>query len=500
MGQDSRTLLDEPAGSARHLRTWLAGLLRPYRSRRLRLRELSELNAALFDTVGAILMVLDRQGCIVRFNRAAQDFVGYGFEQVRGRPFFWARFLPQDQRQAVLDVFARLLGGEGLARHDNPWVGRHGEQRMFEWHNSLLRDAAGRTQYVVTLGVDVTEARRAIEQARDSEARYRNLVESARDAILLADDDGCFALVNRSCIDLLGAAQAQDLLGRRVLDFVAESSRQRVGQRWQQLREEGGSVPPAPIRVRRLDGAEVEVESVASAYVAGGRTNVHVVLRDLGERRRLEREVVEAATAEQERIGREIHDGIGQRLTALGLLCAGLKRRLLREQRTEDADAAEMLLQEMQTATSELRLLARGLSPIRIDNGSLGSALQELVDGVARSTGLPCRLRLQGDVAGLDDSRATQLYRIAQEALNNAVKHARASSVEVELEVGQGRACLVVRDDGIGLAQSRHDGLGMSTMRHRAALIGASLDVDSVPGAGCSVRCCCRLAVAAPGV
>ncbi len=459
-------------------------------SRRMQLRELSELNAALFDTVGAILMVLDRQGCIVRFNRAAQEFVGYDFEQVRGRRFFWTRFLPPDQLDSVREVFAQLLAGRELARHDNPWVGSDGRQRMFEWHNSLLRDARGRVQYVVTLGVDVTQARRAMEMARDSEAGYRNLVESARDAILLADCDGRVALVNRSCIELLGGRGADELLGRLAIDFVAESSRRLVEQRWRLLCEQGGSVPAATIRMRRLDGSQFDVESVASAYLSAGRPSVHVILRDLGERRRLEREIVEAATAEQERIGREIHDGIGQRLTALGLLCAGLQRRLQRDGRDADAQAAELLLQELQTTTAEARMLARGLSPIRIDNATLAAALRELVDGAARSTGLRCELALHGDVSGLDDGVATQLYRIAQEALNNAVKHSRARVVCVELDVRGGRACLVVRDDGIGLEGARDDGLGMSTMRHRAALIGGALDVQSTGDGGTVVRCC----------
>lgn len=481
-------------GKFRHfVQARLAAFSRRYRARRMRLRELTELHAALFDTVGPMIMVLDRDGCIVHFNRAAQDFVGCSFEQVRDRPFVWTRFLPVEQRDAVLDVFEGLFEGRDFARHDNAWVGRDGEPRMFQWHNSLLREPGGRAHYLVTLGVDVTEARLAVEQARDSQARYRHLVESARDAILLADGAGRFELVNRSCIELLGAERAQELLGRQVVDFVAASSLASVERRWRQLLEQGGSVPPLVIRMRRLDGTEVEVESVASAYLAGGRHNVHVVLRDLGERRRLEREVVEAATAEQERIGREIHDGIGQKLTGLGLLCAGLRQRLLRERHEEAAAAADMLLQELQTATAEVRMLARGLSPIRIDNGSLGAALQGLADSVACSAGLVCELVLHGDVPGLDEGVATQLYRIAQEALNNAVKHAGARRLAVELEVRGAHACLQVRDDGIGLAQARHDGLGMSTMRHRAALIGASLEVESAPGAGTRVRCCCAL-------
>ncbi len=476
-----------------------ARLAREHLRQRRSLQGLSELSSALFDTVGAMLMVLDREGCIVRFNRAAQEFVGHGFDAVRERPMFWIRFLPPACRDEVVGVFRRLLDGDAMPRYDNPWVDRQGRERMFEWHNSLLRDADGQVRYLVTLGVDVTEARDAAGRLRDSESRYRNLVEHAHDAILLIDADARVALVNPAGVALLGARSPQQLLGVPVLDIVAPASRARVAQRMGMLQAGQASVPASTVRMLRLDGAEVEVESVASADLSGGARKLHVILRDLGERRRLEREVVEAAGAEQERIGREIHDGLGQRLTALGLACAALQRSLTRAGQAQHAQAAGRLLQDLQQATTEARDLARGLSPIRLETGSIGVALRELVEGVGRSSGLACRLDLQGEPGEVDDEVATQLYRIVQEALHNAVKHAQARRIEVQLQVRRGCASLLVRDDGVGLEASRTDGLGMLTMRHRAALVGGTLEIVSAPDAGTSVRCRCAARGAAQG-
>ncbi len=458
-----------------------------------RLRELAELNTALFDTVGAVLMVLDRHGRIVRFNRTAREFFGCSFEAIRDRPRVWTRFVPADRQDEVQDVFTRLLHGEEVPSHENPWIDRAGQARMFEWHNSTLRDDSGQVLYVITFGVDVTEARRAQELSSISEARYRNLVEHAPDAIVQVDADGRFALVNQACVALLGAVSAQQLLGRGVLEFVAPAWRGRVGERVRSLRERGGAVPALSLRMLRLDGSEVEVESVAAAWRAAGQVYLHVILRDLSERRRLEREVVEAATAEQERIGREIHDGIGQKLSALGMLSASLQRRLEREQHTQAAQAADRLVQELQAASAEARLLARGLSPIRLDHGSLLIALHELAASVGASSGVHCELSVRGSLVGLDEALATHLYRIAQEALNNAAKHARAGHVEMVLQAQPRQVCLSVRDDGSGLAASRQEGLGLSIMRHRAALMGGWLEVESVPGVGTTVRCCCAI-------
>ncbi len=346
--------------------------------------EIAELNSALFDTVGAVLMVLDREGCIVRFNRAAQELTGYGFEELRDRPYFWTRFLPGNCQDEVLEVFRRLCEGEEIPAHDNPWLNRAGEPRLFEWRNTMLRDARGRVSHVITLGVDVTQARLDEARLRDSEQR---------------------------------------------------------------------------------------------------------ILRELAERQRLERQVVEIGTAEQERIGREIHDGLGQQLTALALLCATLRQGLAREGHAAAAESVAHLERRLQGATAEARALARGLSPIRMDGSSLSTALRALVNDAGAGSALKFELRVDGSAPGLDESVATHLYRIVQEALHNALKHARAHQVSIELELDDERVRLEVRDDGVGLPRSRQDNLGLPIMRHRAALIGAVLQVESTPSEGTVVRC-----------
>ena len=361
----------------------LGMLLRERHRHGRRLLEIAGFNSALFDTVGALLLVIDREGRIVRLNRAAQDFMGDEPEQLRRQPFHWARHLPPEQRDEVLSVFARLFDGQAIPRYDNPWLDSAGQQHLLEWRNTVLHDRSGRARYVITLGVDVTEARGAEARQRESE------------------------------------------------------------------------------------------------------------LRELSERRRLELEIVRIGTAEQERIGREIHDGLGQQLTALGMLCASLQRRLAAQGQLQEIDTLQLIQRHLQAATSEARSMARGLSPMRIDGSSLGQALQALVDDVHRGTGVSCRFAMRGDSAGIDEEVATHLYRIAQEALNNALKHARAMQVAVQLDATPYRVRVLVRDDGVGLGASPRDNLGMPIMRHRAAVIGAMLRVDSSP-AGTTVRCTWR--------
>ena len=344
----------------------------------------AEWNTVLFDTVGALVMVLDRDGCIVRCNRTAQEFMGYSPSEVRGRPYFWTRFLPRSCHAEVLEVFRRLCAGEDIPIHDNPWLNRSGETRLFEWRNTVLRDADGQATHVITLGVDVTQARLDAARLHDGEQRLR---------------------------------------------------------------------------------------------------------RELAERRRLERQVVDIASAEQARIGREIHDGLGQQLTALNMLCASLRQRLERDGQAAAADALERLQQRLQDAASQARALARGLSPLRVNGVSLKEAIRALVDDAAAGSDMAFELQLDDAAPDLEDNVSMHLYRIAQESLHNALKHARASRVSVELRLVGECVRLEVRDDGVGLPTGSRHSLGLPIMHHRAALIGATLQVESSADTGTIVRC-----------
>jgi len=126
-----------------------------------------DFSARLIDTAASLVMVVDRQGSVSRINAATQDFTGYRFEDMQGQPFFWARFLPPPQRPEVASLFASIMAGELPPRQKNPWVHRDGSQRLFDWSNSLLRDASGQVSHWVTIGIDITDL---VQATRDAQA------------------------------------------------------------------------------------------------------------------------------------------------------------------------------------------------------------------------------------------------------------------------------------------------------------------------------------------
>lgn len=211
------------------------------------------------------------------------------------------------------------------------------------------------------------------------------------------------------------------------------------------------------------------------------------------ERQRLEKQVLEIGTGEKRRIGQEIHDGLGQELTGLGYLATSLHRKLQAAGSKEGKTAAE-LAKGIPRVLGQVQAIVKGLVPLEIGAEDLLPALQALTANVEERTGISCSFQSSDSVRVRDDNAAVQLYRIAQEAVTNAVKHGQAKHIEVAIRADRGRTILEVRDDGAGITPGaeKAPGSGMHIMRYRARAIGGTLDVKSRAGGGTTV--CCSLA------
>ncbi len=215
----------------------------------------------------------------------------------------------------------------------------------------------------------------------------------------------------------------------------------------------------------------------------------HVMLRE-----QTEALAAQMESQEQLRVARDLHDGLGQRVSAIAMLAHRL-RGSLEERGSEEAEAAARLSATIEEAKIELRALVRGLMPVYPDSEGLVDALYRLVEESGRASGVPCSIESNLTVQIEDAFVTRHLYFIAQEALRNALRHAKPSRVVVRLAESDGRIELSVRDDGIGIspADGPEEGCGLRIMRHRAALLAARLVVDSIPGNGTTVKCLLRI-------
>jgi len=214
------------------------------------------------------------------------------------------------------------------------------------------------------------------------------------------------------------------------------------------------------------------------------------ILRDISERKQLEREVLEIAAQEQQRIGQELHDSIGQELTGLSLLADTLVDRL-ENTSPGDLEIAAKVRDGLLNVHQQVRALSRGLIPVEVDPEGLRVALEDLAFRTEDQSGVACVLHCSGPVGVADSVTATHLFRIAQEAVSNALRHGRPRNIVIELHAKPGTLTLNVQDDGAGLAHSLGEGkgLGIRLMRYRAGTVGGTLTVGPAAGGGMTVRC-----------
>jgi signal transduction histidine kinase len=215
-----------------------------------------------------------------------------------------------------------------------------------------------------------------------------------------------------------------------------------------------------------------------------------VVLSDITSRKLLEKQIAEVSDREQRRIGQDLHDSLCQHLVSVAFAGELLRENLARHKLAEAAQA-ETIVEMVNQGISEARNLARGLYPVRLEVDGLASALEELAAGTQARAGVACRFSCDAPVCIFDEAAGSNLYRIAQEAVNNAVKHAGCRTISIGLDAVEEEVTLTVKDDGVGFpgAAGRQGGMGLSIMNYRAKMIGASLDIRRGAGGGTIVTC-----------
>jgi PAS domain S-box-containing protein len=224
--------------------------------------------------------------------------------------------------------------------------------------------------------------------------------------------------------------------------------------------------------------------------VPSGAAEVLVIIRDFTAQRRLEQEVLTISSSEQQRIGKDLHDDLGQLLTGLGFLAQALEHKLAQKAPAEAADAGQ-ISQLAALALAHTRTLARGLFPAELATTGLVPALQELAYNVEKLFRISCTVHADEGLQCFKSTVAEQVYRLVQEAVSNAAKHGRAKSIVISLSATQSGTIVKVQDNGIAipLGALKEPGLGIRIMRYRAHCIGAELDIRPAPECGTTVTC-----------
>jgi PAS domain S-box-containing protein len=402
-------------------------------------------------------------------------------------------------------------------RHDSARNGDHKLQAVL--NNLQLHQAE--------LEMQNEELRRAQSELAQAHDRFQDLYDFAPVGYLTFDDKGAILEVNLTAAKMLGVPR-QKLVGQKLSHFIARDSQDHFHRHRQHVFSEGAP-GECELALRRADGESlvVQMQSVAFCHPISQALQSRTALMDVAERKRaedalkemaaqleervaqrtaeltranerlraemaehkrLEREILEIREREQQRIGRDLHDGLGQHLHGVSYFCA-LLRAKLKEKSLPEAAEAGRIVQLLADAVKLSHDVAAGLQPVQSGPKGLVSAVRHLAAHIRTVYSVDCRFHGPKDLSLDDHAAATHLYRIVQEAVHNAVKHGRPSRIRISLLPRHGRLFLRVADNGAGLPQIRRrsKSMGLQIMQSRADALGGSLAVKRARGGGTEV-------------
>lgn len=487
----------------------------------------------ILDDLDVWLNVHDAEYNMLVWNRAAERLSGYPAEEVLGHARVWDWCYPDAEYRRTIIARARGIVEEGVVvgGFQNEIVCRDGKRRCMSWNSSRIVDDDGTVRGAIVVGYEVTE----LQRSRDKLRRLNEELSVLYDVASVASEsvelsvtlDRCLERVLRALpadgglIHVLEVSPAADGEARLVLaahsgvdgallrlvraapasGLVGEIFSTGEPLRLDDLRLDERVSPEAlasgvvsfagvPMRAR---GRTLGVFSLLSSEPGGFSDEDLPLLVSVGDQigltvdhARLQDQAARVAVLEERRrLARELHDAVSQSLYSLTLFAEAGRRHLSRGELDQAEENLERLAQTSQETFREMRLLVHELRPLELEERGLEGALRRRLEAVEGRTGVEFDLEIENGLV-LPGRQEEALYRVAQEALNNTLRHARAKRVVISVTREDSTTRLEVRDDGIGfdpLAAGR-GGLGLRSIRERVDRIDGSLDVDSRPGGG----------------
>ncbi|MBB5037610.1 PAS domain-containing sensor histidine kinase [Prosthecobacter dejongeii] len=474
----------------------------------------------LVENIGDVLWF--REVDPPRFSYVSPAFEriwGVRLAELREQPQLWEESIYPDDQKAVRAALRRWFTGKTENYEVHYRVqGRDGKVRWLADRGIILSRKNGRPHQIGGIARDITER----EAAEAMNRRMAAVVETTDDSIITMNLDGEIDTWNAGAERIFGYTQ-EEAVGR-TMSFLRPPQAEDDEAVFKRMIARGLRIDHYETQRRHKNGAILDVSlTISPIRDAHGRlAGFSKISRDITERkqaeqtilrlnaelerrveertaelrgqiaarRQLEEEILRISEREQRRIGQDLHDDLGQQLAGAWMM-ADVLARTLAANGAREQEAALKLSTLLGKSLNHTRALARGLHPVAPEQGGLGAALKNLAERSADLFGITCQFESRAVIMLEDQRSAIHLYRIAQEAINNAVRHGRAQNVRIRLSRRGGKAALSVIDDGLGIKEpaAMHEGMGLRIMRYRSEMIFGTLEIVKAPKRGTCVTC-----------
>ena len=451
------------------------------------LSEREERLRAILNTAVDGIITIDHRGIIESANPAAQNIFGYLASELIGKNV--SILMPRPHREAHDGHIAKYLqtGQAHIIGIGREVSGQRKDGSLFPMDLAVsevkLRDRTLFTGFI-----------RDISARQESEKMLRHyaaLVESSEDAIVGKTLEGYVTSWNRGAENIFGYSRSE-MVGKHISLLIPDDRKSEEPGILEKIRR-GESVDHYETLRRRKDGRLIDVSVTISPIrdAEGAVIGASKLARDITGRKQLERQILEVSDREQRRIGHDLHDGLCQHLAGIEMLSQVLEKKLAPSFK-DGASRAGDIARLVRDAIVQTRALARGLSPVTLESEGLASALHEHAMAQERIFGVHCRFDYDSQVTVANHAMATHLFRLAQEAVSNAIKHGKATEISIHLKADPGWIYLGISDNGAGFdpeKMAQPNGMGVRIMKFRAGMIGGTLSIERNAQGGVLVMC-----------
>ncbi|MCX5682901.1 MAG: PAS domain S-box protein [Planctomycetota bacterium] len=443
----------------------------------------------IVETMGEGALTLKPDGGILYCNARFADIVGHPIHSIIGVSL--ADFVAPEHRLLIADLLSDAAGVSTKA--EVMLQSPDGSPVPVHVSAAPLGSDGEPPPHVCLVVTDLRAVKEAEESRRRSESQLAAIVTSSHDAILSVSPDGMIQTWNGGAQRLYGYSP-EEAFGRPVTILAPPERHAEIVGILVKVRRGERAELQRTVRIRK-DGRSFQAAvAVSPIRDAGGKVSgASWICRDITKELETEAVIMAAAEGERQRIGRDLHDSLGQQLTGMTFLCKLLEKRLVEKAKPLASEAAA-IVQLASKALIESKALSRGLCPLAKGPEALMSGLNELAASAKVLYGATCRFRCPRPVLVHNETASMHLYRIAQEAVANAARHGQARFVRINLfckQTDKGQCTLRIVDDGKGFpaTPAKKKGKGLDIMAYRARTIGGTLKIESRPRRGTVVEC-----------